>query len=107
MALSGTKGETYVGKDLLLRKKLMQAMHSFVVGDHSSMKASYHRLKQKFRRPGMKKDMDQFVTLCPVCQKNKGGTCPSFLDPLHITDMVWAHVSMDFIGASLNLMAKR
>lgn len=47
----------------------------------------------------MKKDIDQFVTLCSVCQKNKGETCPypGFLEPLHVPDMVCTHVSMDFI----------
>lgn len=93
------KGKIYVGKDLPLRNRLMQALHSSAVGGHSGINASYNRLKQIFYWPAMKKDMDQFVTICPVCQKNKGETCPypGFLDPLHIPDMVWTHVSMDFI----------
>lgn len=47
----------------------------------------------------MKKDMDTFIQLCHVCQKNKGEhyPYPGFLDPLHIPDMVWTHVSMDFV----------
>lgn len=35
------KGKFYVGKDLTLRSRLMQALHSSVVGGHSSQKASY------------------------------------------------------------------
>ncbi|KAM3402087.1 hypothetical protein ACQJBY_006188 [Aegilops geniculata] len=93
------KGKIYVGRDTELRNRIMQALHSSAIGGHSGMKASYKRLKQVFYWPGMKKDMDNFVMLCPVCQKNKGETCPypGLLDPLHIPDMVWAHVSMDFI----------
>lgn len=43
--------------------------------------------------------MEKWVTECPVCQKNKGETChyPGLLDPLHIPDMAWSHISMDFI----------
>lgn len=43
--------------------------------------------------------MDNYVLLCPVCQKNKGEHCPypGFLDPLHIPDMVWTHINMDFV----------
>jgi transposase InsO family protein len=93
------KGKIYVGRDPDLRKRIMQALHSSALGGHSGMKASYKRLNQVFYWPGMKKDLDNFVLLCPVCQKNKGENCPypGFLDPLHIPDMVWTHISMDFI----------
>lgn len=59
------KGKIYVGKDLLLRKRLMQALHSSAVGDHSGMKASYHRLKQIFYWPGMK---NTWISLSPYAQ---------------------------------------
>lgn len=39
--------------------------------------------------------MDKLVTMYPICQKNKGKYCnyPSLLDPLHIPDMGWTHLS--------------
>lgn len=82
-----------------LRKKILQTLHSSAIGGHSGMKASYQRLKQVFYWPGMKRDLDNFMLLFLVCQKNKGENCPcpGFLDPLHIPDMVWTQVSMDFI----------
>ena len=93
------KGKIYVGKDLSLRNRLLQALHSSAIGGHSGQKASYQRLKNVFYWPGMKKDMDNFVLLYPVCRKNKGEhyPYPGFLDPLHIPDMVWTHISMDFV----------
>uniref|UniRef100_A0A8R7R865 Integrase catalytic domain-containing protein n=1 Tax=Triticum urartu TaxID=4572 RepID=A0A8R7R865_TRIUA len=93
------KGRIYVGKDLSLRKKLLAALHASDLGGHSGMKATYHRIKQIFYWPGLKQDVDKFVSECSVCQKNKGENCPyhGYLDPLPLPDMVWTHISMDLI----------
>uniref|UniRef100_A0A453IF39 Integrase zinc-binding domain-containing protein n=1 Tax=Aegilops tauschii subsp. strangulata TaxID=200361 RepID=A0A453IF39_AEGTS len=79
--------------------RLLTALHSSALGDHSGMKATYSRTKNFFYWPGMKKEIEQFVTECPVCQKNKGEHChsPGLLDPLHVPDMAWTHLSMDFV----------
>ena len=39
------------------------------------------------------------MAICPVCKKNKGENCsyPGYLDPFQLPDMVWTHLSMDFI----------
>lgn len=93
------KGRIYVGKDSTLRNKLLKALHSSAIGGHSGRKASYQRIKRIFYWPSLKQDVDSFVAQCPVCQKNKGENYPypGFLDPLHIPDMVWTHLSMDFV----------
>lgn len=93
------KGRIYIGDDLGLKTKLLKALHSSTLGGHSGRKVSYERIKKIFYWPGLKSDMDKWVTECPVCQKNKGETChyPGLLDPLHIPDMAWTHLSMDFI----------
>ena len=93
------KGKIYVGKDLELRTRLLTALHSSSIGGHSGRKATYHRIKQIFYWPGLKQAVDNFVATCPVCQKNKGENCsyPGYLDPLQLPDMMWTHLSMDFI----------
>src|SRR4051812_35253932 len=91
---------TWAGlRPAVISPTLLVALHSSALGGHSGMKATYHRIKQIFYWPGLKSEVDKFVAECPVCQKNKGETCayPGLLDPLHIPDMVWTHISMDFI----------
>uniref|UniRef100_A0A8R7VF59 Reverse transcriptase domain-containing protein n=1 Tax=Triticum urartu TaxID=4572 RepID=A0A8R7VF59_TRIUA len=48
------KGKIYVGKDQVLRDKLLTALHASALGGHSGMKATYHRIKQIFYWPGLK-----------------------------------------------------
>lgn len=93
------KGGIYVGNDKALKQRLLTALHSSALGGHSGMKATYQRVKNIFYWPGMKKEIEDFVAICPVCQKNKGEHChyPGLLDPLHIPDMAWTHLSMDFV----------
>jgi transposase InsO family protein len=47
----------------------------------------------------MKKDVETWVTECPVCQRSKHEHCqyPGILDPLPVPDMAWTHISMDFV----------
>ena len=47
----------------------------------------------------MKQDVITFVKNCPVCQLNKAEHTPypGLLEPLHVPDFAWAHISMDFV----------
>ena len=47
----------------------------------------------------MKQNVEKFIAECPICQREKHETClqPGLLDPLPIADMVWQHISMDFV----------
>jgi transposase InsO family protein/ribosomal protein L21E len=93
------KGRIVVGNNTPLRNQLMQALHSSAVGGHSGMRASYHRIKKLFYWPGLKRDVEQWVAQCVVCQRSKHEHChyPGLLDPLPVPDMAWTHVSMDFV----------
>ena len=77
----------------------MHSLHSSPLGGHSGMVASYQRLKRTFYWTGMKKDIEQFIATCPVCQRAKGEHCsyPGMLKPLDPPDMAWQHITMDFI----------
>ena len=48
---------------------------------------------------GMSKDVKAFVQKCSVCQKCKYETkaSPGLLQPLPIPDLIWQHITMDFI----------
>jgi hypothetical protein len=93
------KGRIVVGNNTPLWQQLMGALHSSAVGGHSGMRASYHRIKKLFYWPGLKKDVEQWVAQCAICQRSKHEHChyPSLLDPLPIPDMAWTHITMDFV----------
>jgi transposase InsO family protein len=102
------KGRIAVGNNEQLRTKLIAALHSSPVGGHSGMTATYHRIKQIFFWPGLKKDVEVWISTCPICQRSKHEQCPSpgLLAPLPIPDMAWAHISMDFIEGLPNSHGK-
>jgi len=47
------KSKVWIASNSALQTKLIAAMHSSAIGDHSGGKATYHRLKQLFHWKGM------------------------------------------------------
>ena len=83
------KNIIYVGASTEFRKQLLQTFHSSALGGHSGSKATYYRIKKVFYWPNMKKQIEEFVSQCPVCQLNKVEHIhpPGLLQPLPIPDM--------------------
>jgi len=63
------------------------------------MVATYQRIKKIFYWPRLKKETQQFISECAVCQSAKSEHCPypGLLEPLDTPDMAWQHITMDFI----------
>lgn len=95
------KNRIWVGADSDLQQKLLAAFHCSAVGGHSGMPVTYARLKQLFAWKGMKRAVQQFVSLCTVCQQAKADRAklPGLLQPLPIPTALWQIISMDFIEA--------
>jgi hypothetical protein len=93
------KGRLWVGDDLGLQHKVIEAFHSSPVGGHSGFPATYHRIKHLFAWIGLKSAVQQFVAECPTCQQAKldRARYPGLLQPLPIPSMAWQSISMDFI----------
>lgn len=89
----------WVGANAGLQTRLIQAFHSSPIGGHSGMLSTYHKVKQLFSWPGLKKDVENFVKQCSICQQAKHEQCrvPGLLQPLPIPDGPWQAISMDFI----------
>jgi len=78
---------------------LLQEYHSSPIGGHSKFFRTYKKLGALVYAEGMKKDIQQFVASCEICQQNKYQTLSptSLLQPLPIPTHVWKDISMDFI----------
>jgi hypothetical protein len=64
------------------------------------MNRTFDRLKQYISWPGMKKEIEDYVRQCEICQKNKITQNKTKL-PLQITDkpdVVWQKCSLDIVG---------
>ena len=79
---------------------LLAEFHSSPMGGHSGFFRTYKRLAAVVYWNGMKRDVQQFVTTCDTCQRNKYETLApaGLLQPLPIPQQNWTDISMDFIG---------
>ena len=93
------KDKIWIGSNSALQTKLIAALHSSAVGGHSGQLATYHRVKKLFSWKGLKKDVEEFVKQCLVCQqvKHLNTHSPGLLQPLPIPQGVWQDISLDFI----------
>ena len=79
--------------------QLLAEFHGSAIGGHSGVLKTYRRLATELYWVGMKKDVEEMVASCAVCQRNKymaiapGG----LLQPLELPTKVWEEVTMDFI----------
>ena len=69
------------------------------MASHGGIQKTIARVCSNFTWDGLKKDVQQFVKECPVCQKVKYSTqAPGgLLQPLPIPIRIWEDLAMDFI----------
>lgn len=93
------KGRLWIGNNSALQTKLISAMHSSAVGGHSGVRATYQRVRKQYYWPGIKKQVEDWVRQCQLCQQAKHeNTLPAgLLQPLPIPTRPWSHITMDFI----------
>jgi hypothetical protein len=93
------KGRIYIGQATDLKGKIFSSFHSSIFGGHSGYRVTYHRIKQLFYWPRLKKYTESQVAQCPVCQisKTERVPYPGLLDPLPIPQAKWSEISMDFV----------
>ncbi|GJT62229.1 retrotransposon-related protein [Tanacetum coccineum] len=93
------KDKWVVGKDLALRKKLVEHFHGSAVGGHSGVQATTKRLTTYFYWKGLRKMFKEWVRNYDVCQRNKSdlSAYPGLLQPLPIPDKIWQDLFMNFI----------
>lgn len=98
------RGKWVVGINGDLRRRIFEELHEQGVGGHSGIRATTKRIEQYFFWPGLKKDVEIWVTECLVCQKSKHENIhnPGLLLLLPIPHSIWQDISMDFISGLPN-----
>lgn len=93
------RNQVWIGDNTALRTKLIAVFHSSPIGGHSSVNATYHKIKKLFYWKGMKQDVEESIKQCAVCQQAKHEhTHPAgLLQPLPIPAGAWQDISLDFI----------
>lgn len=89
------KNRVFIGSANSLRTEILSEIHDTSFGGHSSIMGTYSRLKAFFYWPNMKKEVEEIVRGCDICQRNKANhsSYPGLLQPLPIPDKVWTHIS--------------
>lgn len=64
-------GRLWIGANTATRTKLIAAMHNSAVGGHSGSTATYQRMRKLFDWRGLKRDVEEYVRQCTVCQQAK------------------------------------
>lgn len=61
-----------------------------------------------FYWPGMKEQIQNVISECDICQRNKDERVPypGLLQPLPVPEKSWSHISMDFIEGLPKSMGK-
>jgi hypothetical protein len=97
-------GKVWIGANIALQTKIIQAFHSSPTGGHSGSQATYQRIQKLFCWKGLKNYVTSFINQCQVCQQAKHENCKysGLLSLLPIPSSSWQDVSMDFIGLPLS-----
>lgn len=92
-------GKLYVGNQKYLRTQILWEFHDSAVGGHSGQEVTFKRLSQMFFWPNLRREVNEYIAACDVCQRIKSGTqfLGGLLQPLPVPTQIWEDISLDFI----------
>ncbi|MCI18126.1 hypothetical protein A2U01_0039278, partial [Trifolium medium] len=93
------EGRLVISSQSALIHTLLEEFHSSPQGGHSGFYKTYRRLAANVYWIGMKREVQEYVRQCDVCQRQKYmATSPGgLLQPLPIPERIWEDISIDFI----------
>jgi hypothetical protein len=94
-----TQDRVYLPKWRNVRKEVLHECHDSPWAGHPGQKRTLALLERGFYWQNMRKDVDEYVRSCLICQQDKAVTKSpgGLLQPLPVPVRPWASVSMDFI----------
>ena len=92
-------GRLVIGDCDQLKDKILQSLHGSPLGGHSGIRNTYHKVKQLFYWPHLKKNVMDFALACDVCQccKHETVAVPGLLQPLATPVQAWTSIPVDFV----------
>src|SRR5690554_3038909 len=93
------EGLLWVPSSEELKKVILEAEHDSKIAGHFGRDKTYERITRNFTWPQMKSDIDDYVTTCPTCRRNKASRHKRYgkLSALETPEAPWSDISMDFI----------
>jgi hypothetical protein len=88
-----------VADDATLKMRLIRESHDPPHAGHFGVLKTYKTLERDFWWPGMRKTVDDYVSSCSSCQRNKSRTQREAgpVQPLGVPEYNWQDMTMDFI----------
>jgi hypothetical protein len=88
-----------VADDATLKMRLIRESHDPPHAGHFGVLKTYKTLARDFWWPNMQKTVDEYVSSCSSCQRNKSRTQKEAgpVQPLGVPDYNWQEMTMDFI----------
>ena len=82
-----------------LRSQVIHWAHTSLIACHPGSRRTLFVAKQRFWWPGMERDVQDYVSACPTCARNKASHSPlsGLLHPLPVPSRPWSDISLDFI----------
>ena len=81
-----------------LREALLKEAHSRGLAGHFGQDKTFHILFSRYHWPQLRKDTNNFVKRCIICQTTKGtSTNARLYSPLPIPTTIWEDLSIDFV----------
>ena len=92
------KGEQLCIPHTSLREALIKEAHSGGLAGHFGQNKTLEITSKRYYWPQIRKDSNNFVKRCPICQRTKGSsTNPGLYSPLPIPTSIWEDLSIDFV----------
>ena len=81
------------------RFEVLKTRHSNLAAGNFGIQRTYEAVRKDFYWPSMRKDVEEFVKSCIICQKIKSSKQKVFgkLMPLPISSGPWKSLGMDFV----------
>ena len=91
-------GARYLPEEL--RTQVLQQCHDSKLSGHPGRLRTYSNVRRLFWWPKMTKTIEDYVSKCPTCQRDKSSRKPplGLLKPLPVPGSPWDEITCDFIG---------
>ncbi|KAG8713777.1 hypothetical protein FRC09_018344 [Ceratobasidium sp. 395] len=93
------KGKIYVPNDKELRKLIMESRHNNIAVGHPGQFRTYELVSRKYIWSSMKKSVNDYVSHCESCIRNKHSNQvpPGLLNPIELPLRPWEEITYDLI----------